>query len=469
MFLLRILSHTPAVLLLIPHSPALAPTIQNPVDTFAPLNAEATFSCVIAGSAIDVTWNGPNSVLPPPVNMEENGNITSNLTINVTDGSYEGHMYNCTVRYRYCFMEVTSTSATFFVILLPNIQPPFIASGVFDVGDSLSLTCVATTNYGTLSITWTGPTSDLQGTDVVVTENNRTNTLNISQLNSTTGGLYTCIATNEAGTDTTNATIFVRPVVGLTLILANSGEDVTLTCDVQRFPPISIRWEKQNSVGVYEIFQNDSEHNLTFAPVVHGDEGIYRCVVTPEGFSEQASTTVALITVSPQASLAEASINRTYFEGETVLLQCTSKGGPNNTYQWQVNGTESDGETTQNLTRSNAMASTGGIYTCSVSNEAGSDNDSTYVFVHPYIDSDPQSNAVATGSMVVLICGAEGFPSPEYVWLRSDGRGIRDDILTNGRNLNISSVEYEDQGGYYCNVSSTVGTVESRVAVITGR
>ncbi|SMN01516.1 hypothetical protein SPONN_2548 [uncultured Candidatus Thioglobus sp.] len=268
------------------------------MDTFVITNAEATFTCVIdsePGSVVDITWRGPDSGLPSPVNTEQEGIVTSNLTINVTDGLNEGQLYNCSVEYRNCLNIVTSNSATFLIILLPTVvQPP--VSSAFDSGDYLVLTCAAVTNYGTLSITWSGPVPDLQVMNTAVSENNHTSSLGITLFNFTFGGLYTCVATNEAGSDTSNATLFVRPMVLPTMILASEGDEIILRCEVQSFPASIIRWDKRNTSGVFEVVPDESEHNLTFRQIVFGNEGIYRCVAISEEFGNQVSTTSALIT-----------------------------------------------------------------------------------------------------------------------------------------------------------------------------
>ncbi|SMN00271.1 HK97 major tail subunit [uncultured Candidatus Thioglobus sp.] len=173
--------------------------------------------------------------------------------------------------------------------------------------------------------------------------------------------------------------------------------------------------------------------------------------------------------VSPQASLGEFFINETYYVNETAMFVCNSKGGPNNTYQWQANGTDLDGEISQNLTRFNVTSRTGGLYTCVVSNEGGNHSASTFMFVYPYIVIEPPGSVtVSIESSVLLVCYAESFPSPTYLWFRADDGSIREGILTNGSSLSISRIQDRDQGGYYCNTSARGITVQSQVAIITG-
>ena len=172
--------------------------------------------------------------------------------------------------------------------------------------------------------------------------------------------------------------------------------------------------------------------------------------------------------VAPEANLTEQSINNTYYEGDNATLVCTSSGGPNNTYQWLENGENLHGQNSDTLTLQNVTASTGGVYTCMVSNIAGSNSASTFVFIFPYFINHPHSNEVSVGSAVLLICDAASFPSPDYLWQRSDGEIIRNDIVTNERNLSISNVEYGDEGGYFCTVSAREDYIPSNIVIVSG-
>ena len=172
--------------------------------------------------------------------------------------------------------------------------------------------------------------------------------------------------------------------------------------------------------------------------------------------------------MAPYSNFTEDSINRTYNEGATATLVCTSSGGPNNTYQWLENGVILHGQNSDTLTRPNVTASTGGVYTCMISNIAGSHNASTFVFISPHFINHPLSEEASVGSAVLLICDVASFPSPDYLWQRLDGMNISNDIVTNERNLNISSVQYGDEGGYFCTASAGEVSVQSQIAIVTG-
>ena len=161
-------------------------------------------------------------------------------------------------------------------------------------------------------------------------------------------------------------------------------------------------------------------------------------------------------------------MNQTYNRNNTALLLCTSQGGPGNTYQWQANDTDIQGETMEMLTLNNVDASTGGLYTCVVTNAAGNDSASTYIFIAPYFTSQPKNEKVTNGSSVTLQCVAEAFPSPSYLWARTDGMPIRGTLLTTTDSFNFDPVMFGDEGDYFCNATSRNEVARSQDATLTG-
>ena len=72
--------------------------------------------------------------------------------------------------------------------------------------------------------------------------------------------------------------------------------------------------------------------------------------------------------------------DNTYSQGEQLELNCSSEGGPELEYTWTFSGGMIDNANTSMLTIANVTTSNGGEYTCSVSNDAGSDNETVTVY-----------------------------------------------------------------------------------------
>ena len=62
-----------------------------------------------------------------------------------------------------------------------------------------------------------------------------------------------------------------------------------------------------------------------------------------------------------------------YPQGDQLILNCLSEGGPQLEYSWIFSGSVI--ANTPTLTINNVNASNGGDYTCNVTNDAGEDSD----------------------------------------------------------------------------------------------
>ena len=156
----------------------------------------------------------------------------------------------------------------------------------------------------------------------------------------------------------------------------------------------------------------------------------------------------------------------TFNDADTVILNCTTEGGPGNSFQWSFNGVEQMSETSNILMLSNVTAENGGAYTCRVTNGAGYDNFTTYVFISPMITLNPVSVSVQNGTgEVTFTCNATGFPTPSFEWLREGDLYV----FSNTTSLTIAPVEFGDQGFYYCVATSNDLQVESERATLSSK
>ena len=157
--------------------------------------------------------------------------------------------------------------------------------------------------------------------------------------------------------------------------------------------------------------------------------------------------------------------NMTLDDSEPVTLTCTTEGGPDNTFQWSFNGEELDSENSSDLTLLNVAAENGGAYTCNVTNAAGSDTYTTYVFISPMITMDPDDVTTTMGTDEVSFnCSATAFPEPSFVWRKGDT--VTE--YSNTSTLTIGPVMFGDEGQYYCVAMSNDLTVQSERATLFG-
>ena len=129
---------------------------------------------------------------------------------------------------------------------------------------------------------------------------------------------------------------------------------------------------------------------------------------------------------------------------DNVTLACTAMGGPNNTYQWEKNGTIVGNDSILDLVAIDA--SYGGNYTCVVSNGAGTDSASTTLYVAPYIVTPLEKQTLTiNGSNMTIYCNATGFPTPSVSWVDT----LEVEVSTTSL-LQFNPVIFGDEGVYHC-------------------
>ena len=119
-------------------------------------------------------------------------------------------------------------------------------------------------------------------------------TLTLPSVIAEDGGEYTCVVSNDAGSENATAVLYIMPriVQNPVDIFTRNGSTVNFTCIADGFPAPEYRWETPGGTnpgsgsGAQEgllaglVIDVVTDPILKFMPVVFGDEGIYRCVVT---------------------------------------------------------------------------------------------------------------------------------------------------------------------------------------------
>ena len=170
------------------------------------------------------------------------------------------------------------------------------------------------------------------------------------------------------------------------------------------------------------------------------------------------------VVVSPSTGVTVTPSSTTVAVNVTVILTCFSLGGPGNTYRWSTGHITP----TIKLIVKNGT-SDGGTYTCVVTNAAGSGSASATVYVTPTIITQPSDVLAVVNDNVTLMCEAEAFPPPQYLWEHIEGNltGRSNVMGISSKKLELNGVMFGDEGSYICKVISNNITVRSRMATVT--
>ena len=152
---------------------------------------------------------------------------------------------------------------------------------------------------------------------------------------------------------------------------------------------------------------------------------------------------------------------------DDLIYNCSNRGGPNNSYQWLSNNTVLLGEDSSVLFLGQVNASEGGIYTCLVINSAGNDTSSITLNIEPYITIFPAIYLeVELSDPAMFFCSAEGFPTPDILWVKRDYNLTVNDTVSTTGNLDLSAVASQDNGTYICQaISQTTAGIQLQTAI----
>ncbi|KAG9270615.1 hemicentin-2-like [Astyanax mexicanus] len=294
-------------------------------------------------------------------------------------------------------------------------------------------------------------------------------------------GLYSCVASNPAGssTKTFNLTVLEPPKLsgplGTEDRLVAVGGVVELECIAEGVPPPTLSWLKdgrpvEDSSAV--VLQNGQLLRINNIQVE--DSGLYTCLASSPAGEDGRNHWVRVQlppTLLGSGDLRTVSVP---VRGQ-VTLQCQTDGDPSAEIQWykdevklQYGGRIQSIAGGQYLEIEDVRLQDGGQYSCVVSNIAGSSSllFAVEIILPPVIRQGSSLVTVHVSQNAVLPCEVEGENPPEVLW-RKDGGPV---LLGSGRfsrlpdgSLQIKSVQPVDAGRYYCSVSNPAGSAQRSV------
>ncbi|XP_059473437.1 cell adhesion molecule Dscam2-like isoform X4 [Neocloeon triangulifer] len=456
----------------------------RPQQQMVDAGSVANMNCTIAGDAagpLEVAWFKDGR----PLNMGGRHTYTEGgkvLTIHGVARNDKG-MYQCLVRGSED--NAQGSSELTLGAVAPELHGTFIAQTI-QPGPSVSLRCAASGSPHP-HITWLLDGAELGGSNGLVLNSflasggDVVSHLNITSARVHHGGLYTCLASNAAGTASHSAPLNVygppsaRPPRNLTVV---AGTDVYLRCPVAGFPISSVTWRQGDSSLPANPRQRVFSNGTLLIKNVEGsiDSGKYSCVVSnTQGQSAQSS--LGLDIMKPP-EIAPFQFPATLREGMRAQVSCSIISGDFPiSISWKKDGAplapepdvaEQQHQFFSNLLFMNLAARHSGQYTCIANNAAATANYTARLVVRvaPMWELEPKDTSVLYQHSVVLHCQASGFPHPTSTWMRSRGSasdefvplqpGPRQFIANNG-SIVIHAADSSHQGHYMCQANNGIG------------
>uniref|UniRef100_A0A8C2U3R1 Immunoglobulin superfamily member 10 n=1 Tax=Coturnix japonica TaxID=93934 RepID=A0A8C2U3R1_COTJA len=287
-------------------------------------------------------------------------------------------------------------------------------------------------------------------------------------------GLYTCTATNPAGTDTLTVKLQVIAAPPIILeekrqqITAMAGQDLNLPCTAEGNPQPHVHWVLAKGTVVKPLqFVNTRvlmlpNGTLRLSSIAPTDSGNYECIATSSTGSERR---VVILTVPHRDTLPRIGPVRG-ISGESLSLHCLSDGNPKPSTAWTLPGGQ-----VLDRPQINTTIHDRGHYVCKAHNPAGDLSITIPVTIIAYppriTNRPPQTIHTMPGAAVQLSCTALGIPKPEITWELPDhstlstgkhGRAPGSELLHPQGTLLIRNPQPSDSGTYKCTAKNHLGS-----------
>ncbi|CAF0824612.1 unnamed protein product, partial [Didymodactylos carnosus] len=251
--------------------------------------------------------------------------------------------------------------------------------------------------------------------------------LDVSISKASDGGVYTCLAKNEAGVDERNfkVGIMIPPTIEsvITQTQVVVGNHVLLDCRANGVPEPDVKWfyRKKSVVDNSHFLLTANNRHLQILQTKLNHTGVYTCQATNEAGSTIREFYVDVL-MPPSIIDSEFQSEVVVFKDETIVLNCTVTAIPTPKITFLK-----DGQTiiaNSRLIIQNAAVTDRGRYRCVAENIAGTsylDYD-LQVFVSPEIvpkilELNPN---VIIDRQIILDCPIFSIPESDYYWFKDN-------------------------------------------------
>ncbi|NMC63417.1 MAG: hypothetical protein GYA55_09660, partial [SAR324 cluster bacterium] len=280
------------------------------------------------------------------------------------------------------------------------------------------------------------------------------------------GASYTCTATNYAGSVTSNAaviTVNIAPTITQQPVskTVTLGESVTFSVIATGSSPLSYQWRK-NGVAI----GGATASAYSFTPQEADKGAKYSCVVSNAVGSVTSNDAVLTVNIPPSITTHPAS--KTVNVGSIATFTVVAKGDAPLSYQWQRDGVNISGATSDSYSITAAATDNDALFQCVVKNAYGSVTSQAAkltVNAPPVITQQPVSLTVRDNSLYTFSVTALGAGTLSYQWQKN---GV--DITGATLHFFTGTATYQDnKSTFRCVVRNEFGEALSNEAVLTVR
>ncbi|CAD7667905.1 unnamed protein product [Nyctereutes procyonoides] len=299
-------------------------------------------------------------------------------------------------------------------------------------------------------------------------------------------GLYSCLASNEAGEVRRNFSVevLVPPRIENEsleeAVKVPEGQTAHLTCNATGHPQPKVMWFKDGQ----PLTGGDAHHISPDGALLQvlqanlSSSGHYSCIAANAVGEKTKHFQLSVLVVPTILGVTEDSADEevTVTINNPISLICEALAFPSPTITWMKDGAPFEASNniqllpgTHGLQILNAQKEDAGQYTCVVTNELGEamKNYHVEVLIPPSISKDdPLGEAsvkevrTKVNSTLTLECECWAMPPPTITWYK-DGQPVtpseRLHLLGEGRLLQIQPTQVSDSGRYLCVATNVAG------------
>ncbi|XP_025766974.1 hemicentin-1 isoform X3 [Oreochromis niloticus] len=312
------------------------------------------------------------------------------------------------------------------VTVIYKRKPLIIGNTTVKEGDILNLTC-SVESFPPSLIMWKklNSTTNLQnGTYTVLTSDTGSATLVIQNVTTEDSGQYICTATHLDTTMTSYINVAVtytrKPqITGNKTI--KEGDDLTLTCSVESFPPSLIKWSKLTSVT--NLHNDTGSASLVIPNATAEDSGQYICTAKYMSNTLKEKVNLTVIYKRKPQIIGTTTVKK----GNALNLTCSAESFPPALIMWKksssntnlLSGNYTDlhnGTGSSTLVIHNLTAEYSGQYVCTAKYLDTAITIHASVTVTWFSETQDGSGCVLQSEVLTCVCISEGFPLPTIKW-----------------------------------------------------